>query len=113
MRTRARDFKTAYYAQSGTEKTEPPYAPLFVSIQESSLPEHEKDVERLAQEGFIMIGAGGETTSRILSMAFFHIISEPRVLKRLQNEIMMVMPNATVIPSVKALDELVYLVIIL
>lgn len=67
-------------------------------------------MERLAQEGFVMITAGGETTSRILSMAFFHIVSNPSVLECLQKEIMMVMPDATKRPSVKALDKLTYLV---
>ena len=111
MRTHARHFKTRYQAQSSNDKTQSLLAPLFLSIYESSLPACEKGVERLAQEGFVTVGAGGETTSRILAMAFFYIVSEPRVLKRLQGEIMMVMPDATRIPSVKALDALVYLVI--
>ena len=67
-------------------------------------------MERLAQEGFVMIAAGGETTSRVLSVAFFHIISNPRVLRRLQEEITTVIPDATILPSAKTLEELIYLV---
>lgn len=112
MRSCARQFYINYQDQpdckgDGTDLT---LAPLFLSICESSLPGCEKEVERLAQEGFVMIAAGGETTSRVLSMAIFHIVSNPSVLQRLQKEIMTVMPDATRRPSVKALDELIFLV---
>ena len=112
MRSHARQFWITYQNQSDSKDngTEPSLAPLFLSICESSLPGCEKEVERLAQEGFVMVSAGGETTSRVLTMTLFHIVSNPRVLERLQNDIMMVMPDATRSPSVKALDELPYLV---
>ena len=67
-------------------------------------------MDRLAQEGLVMIAAGGETTSRVLSMAFFHIISNPHVLRRLQEELTAVIPDATVLPSAKVLEKLIYLV---
>ena len=69
-------------------------------------------MERLAQEGFVMLAAGGETTSRVLSTAFFHILSNPHVLRRLQEELMAVIPDATRLPSVKVLEDLIYLVIL-
>lgn len=113
MRSQARQFRIAYKNQSEREddNKKSSLAPLFLSICESSLPESEKEVERLAQEGFLMISAGGDTTSRVLSIAIFHIVSNPRVLERLRNEIMMVMPDAARSPSVKALEELIYLVL--
>lgn len=84
----------------------------FYTYRKALYPNGEKEVERLAQEGFVMISAGGETTSRVLSIAFFHIISNPRVLQRLQEEITAEMPNATILPSAKVLEELMYLVIL-
>ena len=115
MRSRARSFLDAYQKQSkgGDSKTEAPLAPLFLSICESSLPDSEKSVDRIAQEGFVMISAGGETTSRVLSMALFHIVTNPQVLERLQKEVTLAMPDPTKIPTVKELEELTYLVRIL
>ncbi len=114
MRSHAHHFCATYQKQSEcTEyKTEAPLAPLFLSIYESSLPNREKELDRLAHEGFVMVSAGGETTSRVLTMALFHIVSNTRVLERLQEEIMMVMPDATSSPSVKVLSELPYLVML-
>lgn len=113
MRSLARLFWTKYHGkpEHTTDKTQALLAPLFLYICESSLPESEKEVGRLAQEGFVMVSAGGETTSRVLSMAIFYIVSNSRILKRLQNEVMEVMPDVTISPSLKALDEMVYLVI--
>ena len=84
-------------------------APLFKSIYASSLPVSDKRVERIAQEGFVIVTAGGETTSRVLSMAMFFIVSNPHVLKQLLKEIMTVMPNANEIPPAKTLEGLHYL----
>ncbi len=113
MRARAHHFSSQNSADSSHPdiKRRSPHAALFESIDESTLPAHEKDEERLAQEGFTMIGAGGETTSRVLAIAMFHILSNPDILKRLQEEIMTVMPNASEMPSGKALEESTYLVI--
>lgn len=112
MRSYARKFLIIHQNQSDCikENSKAPLAPLFLHICESSLPDSEKESERLAQEAFVMITAGGETTSRILSMALFHIVSNPPILECLQKEIMMVMPDATKCPSVKALEKLSYLV---
>ena len=83
---------------------------LFQCISESSLPAHEKDEKRLAHEGVVIISAGGETTSRVLTIAVFHIWSNPSILRQLQEEVMTIMPETSKIPSVKALEELPYLV---
>ena len=112
MRFQARKFRTLYRTQSekNAEMTDTPLAPLFLSICESALPAEEKREDRLAHEGFIMVSAGGETTSRILSTALFHIVLNQSVLGRLQKEIMMVMPDVNMVPAVKTLEELPYLV---
>jgi cytochrome P450 len=92
------------------EKTRSPDAPLFRAICDSSLPPSEKAARRIAHEAVVVIAAGSETTSRVLSITLYHILSNPDVLERLQREIMTVMPDAAVIPSPKAVEELPYLV---
>ncbi|KAL8966025.1 MAG: hypothetical protein Q9183_003559 [Haloplaca sp. 2 TL-2023] len=83
--------------------------PLFKAIQNSPLPLHEKSVQRLAEEGFVIISAGSETTSRALSITMFHILSNARVLDRLREEIQTVMPDVARLPSAKSLEQLQYL----
>ena len=85
-------------------------ATLFQCICESPLPAHEKEVKRLAHEAVVVIAAGSETTSRVLTITMFYILSNKPVLKRLQDEIRTVMPDASKIPSTKTLQELPYLV---
>ena len=112
MRLRACQFLKTYNHRF--DKTDagakPQLAPLFSSICDSSLPDSEKDIERLAQEGFVMIVAGGETVSRVLSITMFYILSHPHVLQALREEIMTVMPDVNDIPPAKSLEKLPYLV---
>ena len=109
MRAHARLFLTKCEDKIvlNDEKGRSSLAPLFLSIYESSLPAPEKELERLAQEAFVVISAGGETTSRILSMVIFHVVSNPHVLQRLQEEIMAAMPDATSSPSIGTMTYLV------
>ncbi|KAL8738347.1 MAG: hypothetical protein Q9181_000857 [Wetmoreana brouardii] len=83
--------------------------PVFRSILESALPAHEKSVDRLAQEGFSVVTAGGETTARVLALGIFYIVSNPTILRRLRKEVDVVIPDASRVPSVKVLEELPYL----
>lgn len=92
------------------EKNQSPDAPLFKAICESSLPPAEKEARRIAHEAVVVIAAGSETTSRVLSITMYHLLANPDILERLQKEIMTVMPDAAVIPSAKAIEELPYMV---
>lgn len=83
---------------------------LFQTIRNSSLPAHEKDIHRLAQEAFSVIVAGGETTARMLESGIFYIVTTPSVLKRFQDEAVRIMPDVSKTPSAKALEEVSYVV---
>ncbi|KAL8713813.1 MAG: hypothetical protein Q9225_006701 [Loekoesia sp. 1 TL-2023] len=85
-------------------------APVFQCIRESALPAHEKDVHRLGQEAFTVTSAGGETSSRILALGVFYILTHPIILHRLQQEAECFMPDMSKTTSAKALEEAVYLV---
>ncbi|CZR70208.1 related to cytochrome P450 CYP3/CYP5/CYP6/CYP9 subfamilies [Phialocephala subalpina] len=63
------------------------YPTIFHELLESNLPPQEKSVQRLADEAQLMIGAGLLTTSWILTVIFFHILSNPRVLNLLRAEL--------------------------
>ena len=68
---------------------------VFQSLLDSdALPDHEKTVQRLADEGEILVAAGSETTARTLSYTSFHILNTPGVLQKLREELKSVMPAA-------------------
>ncbi|KAF7869640.1 hypothetical protein EAF04_004424 [Stromatinia cepivora] len=66
---------------------------LLQCISQNNLPAHEKEAKRLAHEAIVVISAAAETTSRTLSIAMFYILSHPQVLRRLQDEIKLAMPD--------------------
>lgn len=83
---------------------------LFRTIRDSALQADEKNIHRLAQEGFTVIVAGGETTARTLEVGVFYILTNPSVLQRLQEEATKAMPNVSRTPSTKDVEKIPYLV---
>ena len=83
---------------------------VFRTIRNSALPPHEKNLDRLAQEGSTVIIAGGESTSRMLELGVFYILTNPSVLARLQEEAAKAMPDVSKTPSTKSLEDIPYLV---
>ena len=61
---------------------------LFHEILQSNLPESDKSVNRLKEESVIVVGAGTLTTSWALSVATYHLLASPRVLRKLKTELM-------------------------
>jgi cytochrome P450 len=47
---------------------------IFHELRDSSLPENEKTVNRLCDEGQILTGAGSETTAKALTTAIFYLL---------------------------------------
>ncbi|KAL8690059.1 MAG: hypothetical protein Q9218_004412 [Villophora microphyllina] len=84
-------------------------ARVFQSICQSALPAHEKGLQRLAQEGFTVVVAGGETTARILEMGIYYVLADSSVLNRLQEEVDEAISDRSKIPSVKTLEGLPFL----
>ncbi|KAF8857866.1 cytochrome P450, variant [Acephala macrosclerotiorum] len=69
------------------------YPTIFHELLESDLPPQEKSLQRLADEAQLMIGAGMTTTSWILTVMFFHVLSRPLILKRLRSELEVAFPD--------------------
>ncbi|KAE9963141.1 hypothetical protein BLS_009608 [Venturia inaequalis] len=60
---------------------------IFHGLLYSSLPESEKGTLRLTDEGLTIIGAGTVTTAHTLAVIFFHLLSEPKIFSKLQEEL--------------------------
>ncbi|KAI5922175.1 putative flavonoid 3-hydroxylase [Camillea tinctor] len=84
---------------------------VFRSIlTNNNLPPWEKTPTRMAEEAFILIGAGGETTARALTAVTYFVLSnKDTVLPKLKEELLSVMPDPLSRPSVKELERLPYL----
>ncbi|TAQ88584.1 hypothetical protein B7494_g3093 [Chlorociboria aeruginascens] len=87
--------------------TRPPT--IFHAIYQSSLGPEEKALDRLSQEGVLMFAAGSEGTSRIIMLATYYLLTNPTALIRLRPEIMDVMPDPRIIPSMDVLRDLPWL----
>lgn len=83
---------------------------IFEELVESSLPEEEKSVARLADEGRGIIGAGTVTTARILSVTIFHVLSNPDVMRRVQDELRPLFAKGKAAPTWSELEQLAFLV---
>ena len=85
---------------------------VFQSILASkSLPAVEKEKNRIAQEAFVVLVAGGETTARVLTTATFHLLANKgTALARLKKELFAAMEDPDVEVDVKALEQLPWLV---
>ena len=85
-------------------------ATIFQALLDSDLPEEEKSADHLQDEGQTLVGAGSETTAKSLSIITFYLLKDKTKLQRVRDEIHTVMPDATSLPSLKALEKLPYLV---
>jgi cytochrome P450 len=84
---------------------------LFNEILSSHLPESDKSVSRLKDEAIIIIGAGTLTSSWTLSVATYHLLAQPEILKKLKTELHAAVPNRDVQPiPLAALEKCQYLV---
>ncbi len=64
-----------------------PISTIFHDIMVSKLPEREKKLDRLCQEGQTFVVAGTETTAWCLSVICFHLLKDPAKLQRLTKEL--------------------------
>lgn len=64
----------------------------------------------MATKAFGIVIAGAETTSRTLTMAVYYLLTHFKTLERLEQELMTAMPDVRVMPSMKSLETLPWLV---
>jgi cytochrome P450 len=85
---------------------------IWTSIISSKLPPEEKQaVVRMADEAFTLVAAGGETTARALCLALFHVLADKVfIMPHLMEELVSAMPETSTYPTLKALEQLPWLV---
>ena len=94
-----------------TKATAPQSTNIFRSILSSSLPADEKRRDRMAQEGFVVIAAGSETTAQILATATYHLLAnQESALVRLKEELAVAMQDPDTRPEWATLQKLPWLV---
>ncbi|KAH8697528.1 benzoate 4-monooxygenase cytochrome P450 [Talaromyces proteolyticus] len=83
---------------------------IFNALVDPALPAEERTLDRLTEEGMIVLGAGAETTANTLTLGAFHLIKNRDKMLKLRHELTnTVMPNSTSQPSWKQLEQLPYL----
>ncbi|KFZ02584.1 hypothetical protein V500_00083 [Pseudogymnoascus sp. VKM F-4518 (FW-2643)] len=66
---------------------------VFYHLRNSDAPIEERSFGRLADEGNILVAAGGEVVSQYLAVVSFHLLQNPDCIQRLRKELSNVMPN--------------------
>ena len=83
---------------------------VFHSLRDDDdLPLSEKSLPRLVMEAQSLIGAGTLTSTHMLSMTTYHVLSNPRVLEKLLLELKQAIPNTDSPCSLQNLEQLPYL----
>lgn len=77
-------------------------------IHTSVLPESEKSLVRLVDEGQTIVAAGQVTTTHYLNTISYHILVNPDVVAKLKAELAPIMPDGK-LPSLAQLEKLPYL----
>jgi cytochrome P450 len=81
---------------------------IFESILSSDLPASEKTSERLVGEAESVVGAGALTVAHYLTTTVYHILANPAILQKLQEEMKTVMPDPNTLPPIHELNQLTY-----
>lgn len=86
---------------------------IFNTLLDSNLPPYDISPNRLQQEAITVVGAGLETTMRALSVATYHLLSNPAMKRRLFDELIGVIPDPATrgadMPKWDSLAKLPYL----
>ena len=83
-----------------------PHQTIFHEILNSDLPDHEKTLSRMAQDGQVTIVAGTLTTASALSYTVFCLLSQPDLLRLLKSELEAAIPNPNRLPQLATLEQL-------
>lgn len=83
---------------------------IFSELRNGKLPHSEKEAQRLVDEGNILMIAGGEAITQLLTVTSYHLLANPAILARLQEELATVMPEPDTPVTWAQLEQLPYLV---
>ena len=95
-------------------KNDPGMDAFQAIISCESLPEQEKQEDRIAQEAFNLLVAAGATTAVVLTTATYHLLMDQKdYLARLKEELEAVMEDPSTRVEVRILEQLPWLVCVL
>jgi cytochrome P450 len=77
---------------------------------DSNLPPEDKTVERLRQEGQLILGAGSDTVSNTLATTTFHLVDNAEKMLKLVEELEKAMPDPNEPAKLSLVEQLPYLV---
>ena len=106
------DMQEMVFQQAVSEKDTTGHSAktIFDALKDPSLPPEERSLQRLQDEGVIMVIAGTETTARSLTVAAFYLFQDRSLLLKVREELRQAMPTPTTEPSWTQLEQLPYLV---
>ncbi|KAF7917662.1 uncharacterized protein EAE98_010078 [Botrytis deweyae] len=78
-------------------------------LESDEIPPSEKEFQRLFEEAFVLIGAGSDTVSNMLTNTHFHLLDNPQHLKTLRDELKSVMQDRYARACLKDLEGLPFL----
>ncbi|KAK4500276.1 hypothetical protein PRZ48_008465 [Zasmidium cellare] len=78
-------------------------------LNSPDLPISDRNLTHFTEEAQNLIGAGQTTTAHHLNTTMFHILSNPEILARLQQELRTAMPDPNTLPPLHDLEKLEYL----
>lgn len=64
----------------------------------------------MASEACAVVVAASETMSRTMALAMYYLLTNAKALERLEDELLTVMPDVRVIPSIRSLEKLPWMV---
>ena len=82
----------------------------YRAILSSTLPDIDKQPDRVAQEVLTLLVGGSATTMRVMLRVMYHVNSTPGVLGRLTETLDAVMTTPTASPELEVLEKQEYLV---
>lgn len=113
MRNLVRDQSLAMLKEThrpGYISPEGPDRNIFHALCDPGVPEKEKEIERLTEEGLGVLAAGTETTARTLTVGTYYLYHDKSVLHKLRQELKEVMPKPDSSITWAQLEKLPYLV---
>lgn len=78
-------------------------------IRNQNLPEAEKSDKRLADQASVLLGGRTDTTASTLAYTTYHLLSNPRILKKLRDELISAIPDPQDMPPLNKLEALPFL----
>lgn len=104
------DATDAMKSESNQVKTTEQRPRFLQQILESNLAASEKTAERMGQEAFSIIAAGGETVARTLTTMTYYLITNPPILAKLRRELQSAQSGPLTPLQFQELEQLPWLV---